>query len=315
MPRADLAFVAFLFPDWQSAEKHLIEECDEAKRWAYFRRHFALANARRKVIIEHLAKHVAHRTGCRHEELEGVAGLVLSRLFSDENAATTPWESDTGATPAVTWTPLPSGGAIAALLGLVGTGLVGEYSIAQPQQKPATNAPAGQTAPQPQHNPGTAPPAGQTTAQPQQQPVTNPPAGQTAPQSQPPTTTAAPAGQTAAPPQQKAGTAAAAGQTATAVQLVWRDVAARSRPSGTNATEANSPVPTVLPALNLSLPANQLQFVTLHNGLRRQEQRWLAIGRSGGVPGALVGGAARRVRGRIRIPRRRADTGRGKARL
>ena len=109
MPRADLAFVAFLFSDWQSAEKHLIEECDEANRWAYFRRHFALANARRKVIIEHIAKHIAHRTGCRREELEGVAGLVLSRLFSDENAATTPWESDTGATPAVTWSPLPSG--------------------------------------------------------------------------------------------------------------------------------------------------------------------------------------------------------------
>ncbi|HKM54287.1 MAG TPA: hypothetical protein VJY33_12830, partial [Isosphaeraceae bacterium] len=168
MPRADLAFVAFLFPDWQSAEKHLIEECDGANRWAYFRRHFALANARRKVIVEHLANHVAHVTGCRHEELEGVAALVLSRLFSDENAATTPWESDTGATPAVTWSPLPSGGAIAALLGLVGTGLVGEYSIAQPQQQPATNPPAGQTAPQQQQNPGTAPPAGQTTPQQQQ---------------------------------------------------------------------------------------------------------------------------------------------------
>src|SRR5208282_4456833 len=57
MPRADLAFVAFLFPDWQSAEIHLIQECDEARRWAYFRHHFALANARRKVIIEHLATH------------------------------------------------------------------------------------------------------------------------------------------------------------------------------------------------------------------------------------------------------------------
>ena len=222
MPRADLALVALLFPDWQSAEKHLIEECDEAKRWAYFQHHFALAEARRKVIVEHLAKHAVHRTGCRHEELDGVAGIVLSHLFSDENAAKTPWESDTGATPAVTWSPLPSGGAIAALLGLVGTGLVGEYSIAQPQQQPATNPPAGQTAPQPQQNPGTAPPAGQTTPQQQQQPVTTPPAGQTAPQ-----------------PQQKAGTAAAAGQTATAVQLVWRRRArtarglrARAQPGG-----------------------------------------------------------------------------------
>ena len=198
MPRADLAFVAFLFPDWQSAEIHLIQECDEAERWAYFRRHFALANARRKVIAEHLAKHVAHRTGCRHEELEGVARVVLSHLFSDENAATTPWESDTGATPAVTWTPLPSGGAIAALLGLIGTGLVGEYGIAEPQQK--------------------------------------------------------------------ADTGGAAGDTGTTAQVVWRDVRGPLEAFGHERNAANSPVPTVLPALDLSLASNQLQFVTLHNG-------------------------------------------------
>jgi hypothetical protein len=130
-PRTDLAFAAFLFPDWQSAEIHLIEERDEAERWSWFRYHFALANARRKVIADHLAGHVAHRTGCRHEDLEQVAGLVLSRLFSDENTGT-PWESDSSVTPAVMWTPPPSGGAIAALLGLAGTGLLGEYEIAEP---------------------------------------------------------------------------------------------------------------------------------------------------------------------------------------
>ena len=127
-PRADLAFAAFLFPDWQSAEIHLIQEHDEDERWSWFRRHVGLASARRAVIAGHLARHVAHRTGGRHEDLDQVAGLLLGRLFSDENTGT-PWESDSGVAPAVMWTP-PAGSAIAALLGLAGTGLLGEYEMA-----------------------------------------------------------------------------------------------------------------------------------------------------------------------------------------
>ncbi|HKN59914.1 MAG TPA: neuraminidase-like domain-containing protein [Candidatus Acidoferrales bacterium] len=127
-PRLDLAFVAFLFPDWQSAEIHLIQECEERERWHWFQRHFALANARRKVIAAHLAKHVAHRTGCRAEDLHSVAELVISRLYSDENTGT-PWDSDNGVPPNVMWTSPPAGGAIPALLGLVGTGLLGEYEV------------------------------------------------------------------------------------------------------------------------------------------------------------------------------------------
>jgi hypothetical protein len=129
-PRLDLAFVAFLFPDWQSAEKHLIQEHEQHKRWAYFRHHFALANARRKVIVKHLAKHVSHHSECHFEALEAVAELVLSQLLSDENTGT-PWESDSGVPPAMMWTPQPSGGAIAALLSLTGTGLLGEYLAPQ----------------------------------------------------------------------------------------------------------------------------------------------------------------------------------------
>jgi hypothetical protein len=136
-PRLDLAFVAFMFPDWQGAEIHLIQECDEHKRWHWFQRHFALANARRKVIAAHLAKHVADRTGCRAEDLHSIAGLVISRLFSDENTGI-PWDSDNGVPPNVMWTPPPAGGAIPALLGLVGTGLLGEYKIPN-----AATAPAG----------------------------------------------------------------------------------------------------------------------------------------------------------------------------
>jgi len=135
-PRLDLAFVAFLFPDWQSAEVHLIQECNEHERWHWFRRHFALANARRKVIAAHLADHVAHRTGCRAEDLLAVAALVISRLYADENTGT-PWDSDSGVPPNVMWTS-PPGGAIATLLGLVGTGLRGEYEAPDAKKGSAT---------------------------------------------------------------------------------------------------------------------------------------------------------------------------------
>jgi hypothetical protein len=141
-PRADLAQLGFLFPDWQAAEIHLIQEPDEARRWWYFRRHVALAEARRKVIAAHLAGHVAHRTGCRHDDLDGVAALVLSQLLSDENTGA-PWEADSGVPPAVMWTP-PAGGAVAALLGLAGTGLCGDYEIAAaPVSTSGANAQAG----------------------------------------------------------------------------------------------------------------------------------------------------------------------------
>ena len=134
-PRVDLGQFKFLFPDWQSAERHMIEERDVGRRWSYFRRHFALAHKRRWVIAEHLARHVASFAGWRHEHLEKVADLVLGRMLSDENNGT-PWESDSGAAPPVMWPHQPAGGAVAALLGLAGTGLLGEYLVAQTTSNP-----------------------------------------------------------------------------------------------------------------------------------------------------------------------------------
>lgn len=133
-PRVDLALLASLFPDWQAAETHLIEERDEHRRWEYFRRHFALANIRRRIIAEHLARHVERYAGQHCEDLAAVAGLILSHLSADENTGT-PWESDSGLPPTLLWQTAPSGGAIAALLGLVGTGLLGEYQLAQSQDQ------------------------------------------------------------------------------------------------------------------------------------------------------------------------------------
>jgi hypothetical protein len=139
-PRVDLGQFAFLFPDWQSAERHMIEEHDEGRRWSYFRRHFALAHKRRKVIAEHLARHVASFAGFRHEDLEHVADLVLGHMLSDENNGT-PWESDSGAPPSVLWPVQLAGGAVAALLGLAGTGLLGEYLGTNVSSQPAGNQP------------------------------------------------------------------------------------------------------------------------------------------------------------------------------
>ncbi len=139
-PRVDLGQFAFLFPDWQSAERHMIEDHDEGRRWSYFRRHFALAHKGRKSIAEHLARHVASFAGFKHEHLEHVADLVLGHMLADENNGT-PWESDVGTPPSVMWPTQPAGGAVAALLGLAGTGLLGEYLGANAASQSVNNHP------------------------------------------------------------------------------------------------------------------------------------------------------------------------------
>jgi hypothetical protein len=126
-PRALLALFAVLFPDFARAERHLIETRDECERWDYFRRHVAQCHQRCRIIACHLAAHVAAVTKQPCPDGESVALLILRELFGDENAATSDWEKDDGTEPAVMWTPRPNGSGFAALLGLLGTGLVTEY--------------------------------------------------------------------------------------------------------------------------------------------------------------------------------------------
>jgi hypothetical protein len=132
-PRLALAPFAFLFPDFTQADRHLIQEPEERKRWEYFTHHFALTHTRCKIIAEHLARHVHHvtREHGREHEFEA-AWLILRDLFADENAAVPPstWEDPSGHLPTLTWNQLPGAGAFAALLGLTGTGLMGEFSTA-----------------------------------------------------------------------------------------------------------------------------------------------------------------------------------------
>ena len=132
LPRVDLAHFALIFNNFGEAEERLIQEPDEAKRWAWFQQEFARFYQRCQIIAEHLAAHTACVTGDNNPEGSELAKLLLKHLWADENfAATTPWENDNGQSPSVTWPSQPSGGAFAALLGLTGTGMQAEYSTRQ----------------------------------------------------------------------------------------------------------------------------------------------------------------------------------------
>jgi Tc toxin complex TcA C-terminal TcB-binding domain len=126
-PRRTLATFALLFENFADAEHHLIEH-HEHERWTWFRQQFATCHHRCHIIAVHLSQHVQAATGQEHPGGARVALLLLRHLFAAENFATSSWENDDGHAPAVTWTPPPRGGAFAALLGLTGTGLLGEYT-------------------------------------------------------------------------------------------------------------------------------------------------------------------------------------------
>ncbi len=135
-PRAQLATFALLFEDFPEAQARMVEAHDEEERFAWFRRQFALCHIRARIIAAHLAGHAAQTCGGARDDGEAVAALVLRNLAADENLlAPTPsdpnpvWENNDGTHAGFTW-PLPSGGALAGLLALTGTGLVGEYSVA-----------------------------------------------------------------------------------------------------------------------------------------------------------------------------------------
>src|SRR5262249_50623763 len=107
-----------------------VQEPGEHERFAFFRAEFALFHRRCRLIADHLTAHVAAATGMHgvdHAQAQARAWRILRTLLADENLAKSPWEDDSGQPPEVTWTPRPSGGAFAALLGLIGTGLLGEF--------------------------------------------------------------------------------------------------------------------------------------------------------------------------------------------
>lgn len=161
-PRQMLTDFAMLFDDFDEAQRRLIEQENRDECWRFFQRQFARAHARCGVIADHLSAHVEAATGQRRPEGNAAARLILKTLFADENEAAA-WENDSGIVPPVTWQFTAAspgyGGAFAALLGLVGTGLDGEFTIAEggpvawreirDQLRPFGNVPNRQNCPVP----------------------------------------------------------------------------------------------------------------------------------------------------------------------
>ena len=135
-PRAALGPFGMIFDNFAHAVDFLVQADGEQERFAFFQREFARFHARCRVIARHLAGHVDAALGRRDDE-EGrghghaAAWRVLRSLLADGNLARGPWEDDSGQPPTVTWGPQPAGGAFAALLGVCGTGLLGEFSTAR----------------------------------------------------------------------------------------------------------------------------------------------------------------------------------------
>lgn len=141
-PRAMLSPFSVIFGDLSEAIDILVQEPCEEDRFKYFQRCFARFYKRCEILAEHLAAHVntyADSQCCGNEkEFEckrsrKLAWDIIKRLIADENLpGTTPWENDSGTSPPLntfTWEARLSGGAFAALLGLTGTGLLGQFQV------------------------------------------------------------------------------------------------------------------------------------------------------------------------------------------
>lgn len=145
--RAALAPFALLFTNFNDAADYMVQEPCVRKRFAFFQKEVAAFYKRCRVISRHLhhAVHSASQSdaaecACAAEHDHECIGSktawrVLLSLIADENKASSPWEDpiDSGAPPAeFQWGPKFSGGAFAALLGLIGTGIAGDYVGADP---------------------------------------------------------------------------------------------------------------------------------------------------------------------------------------
>ena len=135
-PRAMLAPFGFIFANFSEAVQVLVQSESEEHRWSYFQANFAYFYRRCEIIADHIASHVKSVGGCcddsAHNCIDELAWKVLQSLYADENRADGKWEKDNGQLPAgnlFLWNPHSTGSAFAALLGLTGTGLVGEYKV------------------------------------------------------------------------------------------------------------------------------------------------------------------------------------------
>ncbi|OAR03095.1 hypothetical protein LLEC1_03148 [Akanthomyces lecanii] len=141
--RAALAPFALLFTNFNHAAEYMVQEPCVRRRFHFFQREVAKFEKRCKVIARHLHNAVHSATESDDAECECADGhecdctgmkaawRILLSLIADENEAFSAWEdpSDAGAPPTnFQWDFEFSGGAFAALLGLIGTGIEGSYS-------------------------------------------------------------------------------------------------------------------------------------------------------------------------------------------
>ena len=140
-PRAMLTPFAFLFDNFGRAAEYMIQEPSAHERWRFFQREVVRFLRRCRVVAHHIHDAVVaaariDSAGCScekgEEECAGarVAWAILVRLAADGNRVQNGWEDDSGIVGPDLFdlTPHLTGGAFAALLGLAGTGLLGEYT-------------------------------------------------------------------------------------------------------------------------------------------------------------------------------------------
>ncbi|KAL3442233.1 hypothetical protein BJX65DRAFT_226796 [Aspergillus insuetus] len=137
IPHTLLAPLAFLFEDFDEAVKHLVRGELDNHRWHFFQAQFAKFHARCEIIAHHLAAHVSSTIHHKPagEKDEALALDILRHIIADENRFANPvtcWEEIEApgtSSEEFLWHPKLSGTSFAAILGLLGTGLLEEYNV------------------------------------------------------------------------------------------------------------------------------------------------------------------------------------------
>ncbi len=124
-----LARFSYLFPDFSQVWSQFISNPNEKERWASFQKSFALFYKKSKCIAAFIAQFTEAITCMERDDSEAAAWFTLKHLFAEENfpIGNASWADPNGVVPPVNWQNTPNGGALAALLGLTGTGLKREY--------------------------------------------------------------------------------------------------------------------------------------------------------------------------------------------
>lgn len=118
-------FLGF-FDDFTTTRQLLLETPVEAERWKIFAQGVMLYRKRSQIIATHLTEQLRPHFPTLTLD-ERLTAKVLAKLPAFDNPVDAPWENDNGDLPAHQWTLPWQAGALTALQGLIGTGLLTEY--------------------------------------------------------------------------------------------------------------------------------------------------------------------------------------------